>query len=157
MKPEQNPRFQPTGIRYPWSMTTRSNSQLMKPATVAKKLEIYLPAAPQEFQDSMISREEFAELQANPPQWLQDLRRNGPHPRSIVAKRLGVSISGLTRNGLTDPLTTDEINDIRRDEPKWLVIEQQVAREVKAEEERIAAEAAKKRAREARRRPSKDR
>ena len=42
----------------------------MKPGTVAKKLGIYLPATPQEFQDSTITREEFAELQANPPQWL---------------------------------------------------------------------------------------
>ena len=35
--------------------------QSMKPATVAKKLGIYLPATPQEFQDSTITRADFAE------------------------------------------------------------------------------------------------
>ena len=66
----------------------------MKPATVAKKLGIYLPATPQEFQDSTITREEFAELQANPPEWLAELRRNdhqrtlrrgAPHHRRIAS------------------------------------------------------------------------
>ncbi len=123
----------------------------MKPATVAKKLEIYLPATPTEFQESSITRDEFAELQTNPPQWLQDLRRHGPHPRSIVAKRLGISISGLNRNGYADPLTTDEINAIREEEPKWLVVERQIFLEVRAEEERIEKERAVKEAREARR------
>src|ERR671921_53909 len=74
---------------------TSANSQSMKPATVAKKLGIYLPATPQEFQESTITREEFAELQANPPEWLAELRRNGPHPRPVVAQKLNVSISGL--------------------------------------------------------------
>ena len=124
-------------------MTTRKTSQDMKAATVAKKLGIYLPAAPQEFQEATISRDEFNELQANPPQWLADLRRNGPHPRSIVAKRLGVSISGLNRNGYSDPLTTDEINEIREDEPKWLIIERQIAIEVREEEERLEKDARK--------------
>ena len=79
---------------------TSSNSQSMKPATVAKKLGIYLPATPQEFQDSSITREEFAELQANPPEWLAELRRNGPHPRPVVAQKLNVSISGLAAAAL---------------------------------------------------------
>lgn len=113
----------------------------MKAATAAKKLGIYLPAAPQEFQEATITRDELNALQAEPPQWLVDLRRNGPHPRTIVAKRLGISISGLTRNGYSEPLTTDEINEIRADEPKWLVIERQIAAEVLAEEERIAKDA----------------
>ena len=132
-------------------MTSRKTSQTMKAATAAKKLGIYLPAAPTEFQEASITREELNDLQTNPPQWLTDLRRNGPHPRSIVAARLGVSISGLNRNGYSDPLTTDEINEIRQDEPKWLVIERQIAQEVKLEEERIAEEAKAKAAREARR------
>lgn len=131
-------------------MTSRKSSQSMKPATVAKKLGIFLPAAPEDFQEGMTTREEFNELQANPPQWLSDLRRNGPHPRSIVAARLGVSIAGLTRNGYADPLTTDEINQIRNDEPKWLVIERQIAAEVLAEEARIKKVAAEKASRQAR-------
>ncbi len=123
----------------------------MKAATAAKKLGIYLPAAPQEFQEGTITRDEFVELQSNPPQWLADLRRNGPHPRAIVAARLGVSISGLNRNGYSEALTTDEINEIRREEPKWLIIERQIAEEVKAEEERLAKEARIKAEKEARR------
>lgn len=123
----------------------------MKAATAAKKLGIYLPAAPQEFQEALITRDELNDMQANPPQWLADLRRNGPHPRSIVAARLGISISGLNRNGYSEPLTTDEINEIRQDEPKWLVIERQIASEVKAEEERLELEAKAKAARDARR------
>ena len=78
----------------------------MKPATVAKKLGIYLPATPQEFQDSVITRADFAELQANPPEWLAELRRNGPHPRPVVAQKLNVSIAGLARGGVEEALTT---------------------------------------------------
>ena len=37
------------------------------------------------------------ELQRNPPQWLSDLRREGPHPRNVVAARLRISNSGLAR------------------------------------------------------------
>ncbi|MGO3886844.1 MAG: DUF5997 family protein [Mycetocola sp.] len=99
------------------------SSQQMKPATAAKKLEIYLPATPEEFQNSSISREELAELQSNPPAWLTELRENGPHPRSVVANRLGVSASGLARAGVSDSMTTAEIDQIRADEPEWLAVE----------------------------------
>ena len=50
----------------------------MKPATAAKKLGIFLPAAPPEFQDGMVTRAELAELQANPPPWLTALRHERP-------------------------------------------------------------------------------
>ena len=50
----------------------------MRAQTAAKKLGIYLPAAPDEFQNSAISHEELRELQHNPPEWLQTLRREGP-------------------------------------------------------------------------------
>jgi len=109
----------------------------MKPATAAKKLGIYLPAAPQEFQDNPVSREEFNQLQASPPQWLQDLRRNGPHPRPEVARKLNVSISGLARGGITDPLTTEEITALLQDPPEWLVAERASFAAVRAEEQRL--------------------
>ncbi|GLB66693.1 hypothetical protein AHIS1636_11320 [Arthrobacter mangrovi] len=109
----------------------------MKPATAAKKLGIYLPAAPQEFQDNPVSREEFDQLQANPPQWLQDLRRNGPHPRPEVARKLNVSIGGLARGGITDPLTTAEITALLQDPPQWLVAERASFAAVRAEEQRL--------------------
>lgn len=119
----------------------------MKPATVAKKLGIYLPATPQEFQESTITREEFAELQANPPEWLAELRRNGPHPRPVVAQKLNVSISGLARGGVDQPLTTAEITALLQAPPQWLVTERATHAAVRAESQRVKEEAAKKAAR----------
>src|SRR5690606_21194602 len=60
-------------------------TQTMKPATAAKKLGILLSAAPAEFQEGVVSRDELNALQASPPEWLTDLRRNGPHPKQVVA------------------------------------------------------------------------
>lgn len=111
--------------------TTQKTTQTMKPATAAKKLDVYLPATPAEFQDGVVSREELNVLQADPPEWLRDLRRNGPHPRSVVAARLGVSISGLARAGVTEALTTDEIDAIRTDNPDWLERERATQAEVR--------------------------
>lgn len=109
----------------------------MKPATAAKKLGIYLPAAPQDFQDSDISRENFNALQENPPEWLAELRRTGPHPRPVVAQKLGVSISGLARGGITEPLTTAEITALLQSPPDWLVAERSTMARVRAEEKRV--------------------
>lgn len=104
-------------------MTPAKSPQTMKPATAAKKLGIYLPASPQEFQDNDVTRAEFNELQQNPPEWLAELRRNGPHPRPVVAQKLGISISGLARGGVTEPLTTAEITALLQEPPAWLVAE----------------------------------
>lgn len=117
-------------------MTPAKSPQTMKPATAAKKLGIYLPATPQEFQDNDISRGDFNELQENPPEWLAELRRNGPHPRPVVAHKLGVSISGLARGGITDPLTTAEITALLQAPPEWLVAERSTMARVRAEEKR---------------------
>ena len=95
----------------------------MKPSTAAKKLGIYLPAAPAEFREGEVSRSEFLELQSNPPEWLAELRRSGPHPRPIVAQKLGVSISGLARGGAEDALTTVQIKQLLETMPEWLVEE----------------------------------
>ncbi len=121
-------------------MTARKTSQDMKPATAAKKLDIYLPATPAEFQEGFISREELTELQNNPPEWLQELRKNGPHPRSVVAARLGVSISGLARAGVSDALTTDDIDAIREENPDWLEHERAIQADVRAEAARLKDE-----------------
>jgi hypothetical protein len=109
----------------------------MKPATVAQKLDVYLPATPREFQEGLISREEFDELQRNPPQWLVDLRRDGPHPRHVVAARLRVSNSGLARGGITEALTTAEIAALAADPPEWLVQERETQAEVRREQRRL--------------------
>src|SRR4051812_8713346 len=109
----------------------------MKPSTAALKLDVYLPATPPEFQDGMISREELYELQRNPPQWLVDLRRDGPHPRNVVAARLRVSNSGLARGGITGPLTTAEIAELNADPPEWLRRERESLADVKREQRRL--------------------
>lgn len=109
----------------------------MKPATAAKKLGVYLEATPAEFQEGVVSRAELNALQADPPQWLQELRRNGPHPRPVVAAKLGISISGLARGGVTEPLTTEQIEDLKREEPEWLQKERATQAEVREEARRV--------------------
>lgn len=121
-------------------MSPRTSSQSMKPATAAKKLGVYLPATPQEFQESTVTRAQLEELEKNPPEWLAELRRNGPHPRPVVAGRLQVSIAGLARGGVTEPLTTEQINELRDEPPAWLVEERETFKKVREEEERVAAQ-----------------
>jgi hypothetical protein len=98
-------------------------AQLLKPETAAKKLSIYLPAAPDAFRTTPITREQLNELNDNPPEWLSVLRREGPHPRSEVARRLGISNSGLARAGQPDVMTTAEIKRLLADMPEWLSAE----------------------------------
>ncbi|GGU82739.1 hypothetical protein GCM10010275_17390 [Streptomyces litmocidini] len=119
------------------TMTSHQNTQTMKPATAAKKLGVYLEATPAEFQEGVVSRTELNELQANPPAWLQELRKNGPHPRPVVASKLGVSIAGLARGGITEPLTTEQIDALKQESPEWLQKERAVQAEVRKETVRI--------------------
>lgn len=131
-------------------MTSRKSPQSMKAATAAKKLGVYLPATPAEFQERLVTREEFDAMQADPPQWLADLRREGPHPRPVVAARLGVSIAGLARGGVTEALTSEQITELREANPAWLERERATQAEVRREEERVKErdeKAAKKAAR----------
>lgn len=122
--------------------------QTMKPATAAQKLGILLEAAPEEFKNSTPTRTQLAELTENPPAWLVELRDKGPHPRQVVAAKLGVSTSGLARAGVTEPLTTAEIKDLLQKPPAWLVTERATQAEVRAElirdKEAKAEKAAKK-------------
>ncbi|UUV36480.1 DUF5997 family protein [Amycolatopsis roodepoortensis] len=111
----------------------------MKPATAAKKLGVYLEATPAEFQEGVVSRDELNALQAEPPEWLRELRRNGPHPRPVIAAKLGVSISGLARGGITGALTTEQIDAIKNENPDWLKRERETQAEVRKEEARLKA------------------
>ncbi|WP_061291636.1 DUF5997 family protein [Herbidospora cretacea] len=111
--------------------------QTMKPETAAKKLDVLLSATPAEFQEGVVSRDELNKLQAEPPAWLVDLRRNGPHPKQVVAAKLGVSISGLLRGGITEPLTTAEINALKAENPAWLERERAVQAETRKEALRL--------------------
>lgn len=128
-------------------MMAQKSDQTMKAETAAKKLGIYLPAAPEEFQNRTISRAEFNDLNANPPQWLAELRKNGPHPRSVVAGKLGVSIAGLARSGVTEPLTTAQISGLLQKPPAWLVRERATQAEVRAEQVRVKQRDAERRKR----------
>ncbi|MET9378162.1 DUF5997 family protein [Streptomyces sp. NPDC002992] len=118
-------------------MTSHQTAQTMKPATAAKKLGVYLEATPAEFQEGVVSRTELNALQTDPPEWLRELRRNGPHPRPVIAAKLGISISGLARGGITDALTTEQIEALKEDDPEWLRKERATQAEVRKEAARI--------------------
>lgn len=120
------------------------SDQELKPATAAKKLGVYLPATPPEFQEGPVSRAELARLQSDPPQWLVQLRREGPHPRAVVAQKLGVSASGLARAGAPDVMTTEEITTLLREMPEWLAVERATQARVHDENARVKAERAAK-------------
>ena len=100
---------------------------------------MYLPATPAAFQENPITRAELAALQEDPPQWLLDLRKNGPHPKNLVAAKLGVSISGLARGGVVDALTTEQINALIAEKPPWLIAERESYQAVLSEQRRLRA------------------
>lgn len=112
----------------------------MKAQTAAKKLGIYLPAAPEDFQNTAITHAQLRELQNNPPEWLAELRRTGPHPRPVVAQKLGITIAALKRHDLDKPLTTQEIKDLLANQPEWLGRERTALAEGRATEESGDAE-----------------
>lgn len=125
-------------------MSEQQSDQTMKPETAAKKLAIYLPATPPEFRESAVTRSQLNALVAEPPAWLVELRRTGPHPRPEVARKLGVSISGLARGGGAEALTTAEISELLKSPPAWLVTERSVHAEVQDENARVKADRAAK-------------
>lgn len=134
-------------------MTSHKTPQTMKPATAAKKLGVLLEATPAEFQEGVVSRDELNALQADPPDWLRDLRRNGPHPRQVIAAKLRISISGLTRAGITDPLTTEQVEELKATRPDWLQQERATQVAVKNELDRVKTAKPAKPAKTAPRRP----
>src|SRR6266540_4070726 len=118
-------------------MTSQKTPQTMKPATAAKKLGVYLEATPAEFQEGVVSRDELNVLLADPPEWLRELRLNGPHPRPVIAAKLGISIGGLARGGITDALTTEQIDELKAAGPGWLQRERETQAEVRKEAARV--------------------
>jgi hypothetical protein len=111
-------------------MSTERSPQTMKPSTAAQKLGIYLPAAPEEFQNNDITRTELNELLANPPEWVV-------HPRPIVAGKLGISNAGLARGGIEEALTTAQIQELLAAPPRWLVTERRTQADVREENARL--------------------
>nr|WP_198289455.1 DUF5997 family protein [Rhodococcus sp. AW25M09] len=109
----------------------------MKPLTAANKLGIYLPAAPEEFQNTPVSRSDLDALRSDPPQWLTELQANGPFPRDVIAKKLDISIAGLARGGVTEALTSEAIDELIANPPQWLVRERRTQIQVRKDAERI--------------------
>ncbi len=55
----------------------------------------------------------------------------------MVAAKLGVSISGLARGGVTEPLTTEQIEALKQERPEWLERERATQAEVRKETARL--------------------
>lgn len=55
----------------------------------------------------------------------------------MVASKLGVSIAGLARGGVTEALTTEQIDALKQDDPEWLRHERAVQVDVRKEAARI--------------------
>ncbi len=75
---------------------SRPNAQSMKPATAAKKLDVYLPATPVEFQENAITRSELAALQEDPRSGSRISARTG-RTRRTWSRRSWVSRSPASR------------------------------------------------------------
>lgn len=111
----------------------------MKPATAAAKMGIYLPATPPEFQRGSFTRADLEALREDPPAWLVALRRNGPFPRDVVAQKLGISRSAVTRGGLVEAPTAEQIGELLAKPPRWLIRERELHRDHLAELARLKA------------------
>jgi hypothetical protein len=61
-----------------------------------------------------------------------------------VAAKLSISIAGLARGGVTDALTTEQIDALLAEKPDWLVAERESYQAVLAEERRVKALQAEK-------------
>src|SRR4051812_2409315 len=110
------------------------------------RVGVHPDAAPDEFPAGGGSRGELDALPAGPPEGVRGLRPNGPHPRQVVADRLGVSISGLSRAGITEPLTTTQTVALKQEQPEWLRRERGTRAEAQREEARLRAERSGRRA-----------
>ena len=91
-------------------MSADKKPQTMKPATAAKKLGIYLPAA-RRFGDHDITRTELADCSPNRRRgWPSCVARD--RTRATSWRTSSASRSGLARGGITEALTTAEIKDL---------------------------------------------
>lgn len=127
-------------------MSQDANAQTMKPLTAAAKLGIYLPAAPEDFRAQPISRGDLDALRADPPEWLTQLWTAGPFPRDVVARKLGVTNTALSRHDVSDSMTQVQIDDLIAAEPAWLTKERENFAEVQREAIRVKEKDAARRA-----------
>ena len=111
------------------SVTDTPNSE-----TPANETQQPSGTAPEEFQANAVTHAQLRDLQENPPEGLATLRREGPHPRPVVAQKLGISVTALKKNEMDRPLTTAEIKELLSAMPEWL----EAARKAHAEERKEA-------------------
>lgn len=55
----------------------------------------------------------------------------------MVASKLGISIAGLARGGVTEALTTEQIEALKQEMPEWLAKERATQADVRKETVRI--------------------
>ncbi len=72
-----------------------------------------------------ITHAELKALRTTPPAWLNELRETGPHPRPVVAEKLGITIAALKRHDMDAALTTAEIEELLSTMPAWLAEERE--------------------------------
>lgn len=65
----------------------------------------------------------------------------------MVAAKLGISIAGLARGGITDALTTEQVDALKDEMPEWLQKERATQAEVRKETARIKERNAERAAR----------
>ena len=114
----------------------------MKPATAARKLGVHLDATPEEFRAGVVSRDELDALQADPPSGCAscDATARIRARSSRTWFDLGVSISGLARAEIVEPLTTAQIVALKEEQPEWLRRERGTRAEAARAEARLRAE-----------------
>ena len=66
----------------------------------------------------------------------------------MVAAKLGVSIAGLARGGVTEALTTEQIEALKEQRPEWLERERATQAEVRKETARLKKRDAERAAQE---------
>ena len=64
-----------------------------------------------------------------------------------MARKLGISTSGLARAGIDEALTTAQIKALLEDQPEWLRLERATQAEVRSENARIKQRDAERKAR----------
>ena len=118
-------------------MSKPKKSQVMKPATAALKLDVYLPATPQEFQEGWCPARSSTNCSA--------IRRSGsstcaatvPIPATSSRPGCGCRTAGSPVAASPTPLTTAQIAALVADPPEWLIRERETHAETRREQQRL--------------------
>lgn len=117
-------------------MTSHKTAQTMKPATAAKKLRV--PRGhPRRVPGGCRLAHRAQHTAGRSARVAPGTATQRPAPRPVVAAKLGISISGLARGGITEALTTEQIEALKTEAPDWLRQERATQAEVRKEAVRI--------------------